>query len=140
MASASLSALARFLLSPLPNVVVDKLFTYLFDYLSEDDPSSSSSTDANSHNISKDDLEALKRCIGNIKFNLNTAKQLQKQDQNLSHLLTQFKDVAYEIEDSQDELEYRDLQKKLEEDQLSPPGLSFFHINSIHEIKKKKST
>ncbi|KAM0953148.1 putative P-loop containing nucleoside triphosphate hydrolase, leucine-rich repeat domain superfamily [Dioscorea sansibarensis] len=119
MVSASLSSLAKFLLSPLPNVVLEKLFNYLSDYLSSHDPSSSS-TDANTQQILEDDLEALKRSIHKIKITLRTAKQLQKQDQNLSYLLTELKDVVYEAEDLQDELQYMDLQKKLEKAELLP--------------------
>ncbi|KAJ0976254.1 hypothetical protein J5N97_018219 [Dioscorea zingiberensis] len=117
MASASLSAVAGAILSPrLPHIALDRLITYLWDYLSTDHPSSSG--EASKLQQLQNEWEALKDANWKLKTMQSEAKRLLKKDtQNVTvvRLLKKLNDVGYEIQDLESDLEYMELQRKVED-------------------------
>ncbi|KAJ0976337.1 hypothetical protein J5N97_018302 [Dioscorea zingiberensis] len=126
MASASLSAVAGAILSPIfSHIVLDKLINYLWDYLSRDHPSSSSEA-AKLQQLQKE-CEALEDANQKLKTMQSEAKRLLKKDmQNATviRLLKKLNDVGYEIQDLESDMEYNEMQRKVEESDQAEADMS----------------
>ncbi|KAJ0976390.1 hypothetical protein J5N97_018355 [Dioscorea zingiberensis] len=114
MASATLSAVAGAILFPtLPQIALDKLI----NYLSKDQPSSSGEASNKLQQLQNE--EALKDANQKLKIMQSEAKMLLKKDkQNLRviYSLKKLNDVGYQIQDLESDLEYMELQRKVEEE------------------------
>ncbi|KAH7656167.1 P-loop containing nucleoside triphosphate hydrolase protein [Dioscorea alata] len=116
MASTYLSSITGAFLSPFHQVALDKLFSCLVDYLSQDSPSSSE--DPNKlQQLVQNDLKAFRNSREKIKGTLRVARKLQKQDESVAHFLRELRDVVYAAQDLEDDLEYIELHKKFNKQQ-----------------------
>ncbi|KAH7689316.1 P-loop containing nucleoside triphosphate hydrolase protein [Dioscorea alata] len=117
MASVTLSVLAGYLLSPLREVSLEKLISFLWDYLSSS-PSPSSPDEAEKQQQLKDSLEALEDAKLNVKLMQGRIMRLfQKHKQNVRvvGLHNKLKDVGYDIQDLESEMKYMELERKVQE-------------------------
>ncbi|KAH7688912.1 P-loop containing nucleoside triphosphate hydrolase protein [Dioscorea alata] len=117
MASATLSALAGYLLSPLREVSLEKLIGYLWDYLSSS-PSPSSPDEAEKQQELKDSLEALedaKLTVRSMQSRIMKLFQKHKQNERVVGLHNKLKDVGYDIQDLESEMNYMELERKVHE-------------------------
>ncbi|XP_039113708.1 putative disease resistance protein RGA3 [Dioscorea cayenensis subsp. rotundata] len=117
MASATLSALAGSLLSPLSKVSLEKLIGHLWDYLSSS-PSPSSPDEAEKQQQLEDSLEALKDAKLTVRLMQSRIMKLfQKHHQNerVVGLHNKLKDVGYDIQDLESEMTYMELERKVQE-------------------------
>ncbi|KAH7689394.1 P-loop containing nucleoside triphosphate hydrolase protein [Dioscorea alata] len=117
MASATLSALAGSLLSPLREVSLEKLIGYLWDYLSSS-PSPSSPDEAEKQQQLEHLLEALKGAKENVKSIQRDIIRLfkeHKQNETVVSLHNKLKDVDYDIQDLESEMKYMELERKVQE-------------------------
>ncbi|KAH7688925.1 P-loop containing nucleoside triphosphate hydrolase protein, partial [Dioscorea alata] len=117
MASATLSALAGSLLSPLRDISLEKLIDYLWDYLSSS-PSPSSSDEAERQQQLKDSLTELEDAKLNVKVMQSRIMKLfekHKQNERVVGLHNKLKDVGYGIQDLESEMKYMELERKVEE-------------------------
>ncbi|XP_039145678.1 putative disease resistance protein RGA3 [Dioscorea cayenensis subsp. rotundata] len=119
MVSASLSGIAGAILAPiLPQLALDKLLKALVKYLSGDEPSESSSTEVDKLRQLENEREALEDANLKLKIMQSEVRKLHKRDkQNMRLILinNKLRDVSYEIQDLEDDLEYMELQQKVEE-------------------------
>ncbi|KAH7689339.1 P-loop containing nucleoside triphosphate hydrolase protein [Dioscorea alata] len=117
MASVTLSALAGSLLSPLREVSLEKLIGYLWDYLSSS-PSPSSPDEAEKQQQLKDSLEDLEDAKLNVKLmqaRIMRLFQKHKQNERVVRLHNKLKDVGYDIQDLESEMNYMELERKVQE-------------------------
>ncbi|KAH7689341.1 P-loop containing nucleoside triphosphate hydrolase protein [Dioscorea alata] len=117
MASATLSALAGSLLSPLSKVSLEKLIGHLWDYLSSS-PSPSSPDEAEKQQQLKDSLEELEDAKLNVKLMQGRIMKLfqkHKQNERVVGLHNKLKDVGYDIQDLESEMNYMELERKVQE-------------------------
>ncbi|KAH7689350.1 P-loop containing nucleoside triphosphate hydrolase protein [Dioscorea alata] len=117
MPSATLSALAGSLLSPLREVSLEKLIGYLWDYLSSS-PSPSSPDEAEKQQQLKDSLEALedaKLTVRSLQSRIMKLFQKHKQNERVVGLHNKLKDVGYDIQDLESEMKYMQLERKVHE-------------------------
>ncbi|KAH7689320.1 P-loop containing nucleoside triphosphate hydrolase protein [Dioscorea alata] len=117
MASATLSALAGSLLSPLREVSLEKLIGFLWDYLSSS-PSPSSPDEAEKQQQLKDSLEALedaKLTVRLMQSRIMKLFQKHKQNERVVGLHNKLKDVGYDIQDLESEMNYMELERKVQE-------------------------
>ncbi|KAH7688900.1 P-loop containing nucleoside triphosphate hydrolase protein [Dioscorea alata] len=117
MASATLSALAGAILSPLRDVSLEKLIDYLWDHLSSS-PSPSSSDEAEKQQQLKDSLEALEEAKLTVRLMQSRITKLfekHKHNERVVGLHNKLKDVGYDIQDLESEMEYMELERKVEE-------------------------
>ncbi|XP_039131282.1 disease resistance RPP13-like protein 4 isoform X2 [Dioscorea cayenensis subsp. rotundata] len=119
MASATLSALAGALLSPLRDVSLEKLIDYLWDHLSSSPSPSPSSDEAEKQQQQlKDSLKELEDAKLNVKAMQSRIMKLfekHKQNERVVGLHNKLKDVGYDIQDLESEMEYMELERKVEE-------------------------
>ncbi|KAH7688919.1 P-loop containing nucleoside triphosphate hydrolase protein [Dioscorea alata] len=155
MASATLSALAGSLLSPLCDISLEKLISYLWDYLSST-PSPSSSDEAEKQQRLKDSLEALedaKLTVRSLQSKIMKLFQKHKQNQRVVGLHNKLKDVGYDIQDLESEMNYMELERKVqeinkaeeEEEEVDTTSSQFsrkrsfpFHLPTVFLSKKKR--
>ncbi|KAH7689317.1 P-loop containing nucleoside triphosphate hydrolase protein [Dioscorea alata] len=117
MPSATLSALAGSLLSPLREVSLEKLIGFLWDYLSSS-PSPSSPDEAEKQQQLKDSLEALedaKLTVRLMQSRIMKLFQKHKQNERVVRLHNKLKDVGYDIQDLESEMNYMELERKVQE-------------------------
>ncbi|KAH7689399.1 P-loop containing nucleoside triphosphate hydrolase protein [Dioscorea alata] len=117
MASATLSALAGSLLSPLSKVSLEKLIGHLWDYLSSS-PSPSSPDEAEKQQQLQDSLEALedaKLTVRLMQSRIMKLFQKHKQNERVVGLHNKLKDVGYDIQDLESEMNYMELERKVQE-------------------------
>ncbi|KAH7689344.1 P-loop containing nucleoside triphosphate hydrolase protein [Dioscorea alata] len=117
MPSATLSALAGSLLSPLSKISLEKLISSLWDYLSSS-PSPSSPDEAEKQQQLKDSLEALedaKLTIRSMQSRIMKLFQKHKQNERVVGLHNKLKDVGYDIQDLESEMNYMELERKVQE-------------------------
>ncbi|XP_039116763.1 disease resistance protein RGA2-like isoform X2 [Dioscorea cayenensis subsp. rotundata] len=117
MASATVSALAGSLLSPLREVSLEKLIGYLWDYLSSS-PSPSSPDEAEKQQQLKDSLEALedaKLTVRLMQSRIMKLFQKHKKNERIVSLHNKLKDVGYDIQDLESEMNYMELERKVQE-------------------------
>ncbi|XP_039113717.1 putative disease resistance protein RGA4 [Dioscorea cayenensis subsp. rotundata] len=117
MPSATLSALAGSLLSPLHAVSLEKLIGYLWDYLSSA-PSPSSSDEAEKRQQLNDSLEALEDAKLNVELMQSRIMKLfqkHKQNKRVVGLHNKLKDVGYDIQDLESEMKYMQMERKVQE-------------------------
>ncbi|KAJ0976243.1 hypothetical protein J5N97_018208 [Dioscorea zingiberensis] len=104
------------LFTTLPQIALDKLIKYLWDYLSRDHPSSAG--EASKHQQLQNKWEALKDANQKLKIMQSEAKRLLKKDkQNVTvvNLLKKLNHVGYEIQDLELDMEHMELQRKVGE-------------------------
>ncbi|XP_039132225.1 putative disease resistance RPP13-like protein 1 [Dioscorea cayenensis subsp. rotundata] len=117
MASAALSAIAGALLSPLRDISLEKLISYLWDYLSSS-PSPSSPDEEETQQQLMDSLEALEDVKLNVKVMQSRIMRLfekHKQNERVVGLHNKLKDVSYDIQDLESEMKYMELERKVQE-------------------------
>ncbi|KAH7688922.1 P-loop containing nucleoside triphosphate hydrolase protein [Dioscorea alata] len=156
MASATLSALAGSLLSPLRDISLEKLIDYLWDYLSST-PSPSCSDEAEKQQQLEDSLEALEDAKLTVRLMQSRIMKLfQKHRQNVRvvDLHNKLKDVGYDIQDLESEMKDMELERKVqeinkaeeeEEEECDSTSSQFsgkrsfpFHIPTVFLSKKKR--
>ncbi|KAH7676556.1 P-loop containing nucleoside triphosphate hydrolase protein, partial [Dioscorea alata] len=117
MVSPVLSGIAGAILAPiLPQFALNKLLDSLLEYLSRDQPSSSSHVDR------LQQLENERKAFeeANLKLEIlqDDVRRLHKRDKQNKRLIlinNKLRDVSYQIKDLKDDLEYMELQRKVEE-------------------------
>ncbi|KAH7676558.1 P-loop containing nucleoside triphosphate hydrolase protein [Dioscorea alata] len=117
MVSPVLSGIAGAILAPiLPQFALNKLLDSLLEYLSRDQPSSSSHVDK------LQQLENERKAFeeANLKLQIlqSEVRRLHKRDKQNMRLIpinNKLRDVSYQIKDLKDDLEYMELQRKVEE-------------------------
>ncbi|XP_039136281.1 putative disease resistance protein RGA3 [Dioscorea cayenensis subsp. rotundata] len=117
MASATLSAVAGSILSPLTDICLENLIDYLWKYLSSS-PSSSSSEEAEKQQQLKDSLEALedsKWFVESVNSRIMMLFEKHKQNNRVVNLHAKLKGVGYDIQDLESEMKYMELERKVEE-------------------------
>ena len=115
MPSATLPALAGYLLAPLIDISLEKLIGYLWDYLSSS-PSPFSSDEAEQQ--LKNSLEALQGAKPTVKLLHGIIMKLFKkhmQNERVVGLHNKLKDVGYDIQDLESEMKYMELERKVQE-------------------------
>ncbi|KAH7676546.1 P-loop containing nucleoside triphosphate hydrolase protein, partial [Dioscorea alata] len=111
------SAIAGAILAPiLPQFALNKLLDSLLEYLSRDQPSSSSHVDK----LQQLENERKALAEANLKFEIlqSEVRRLHKRDKQNMRLIpinNKLRDVSYQIKDLKDDLEYMELQRKVEE-------------------------
>ncbi|KAH7656680.1 P-loop containing nucleoside triphosphate hydrolase protein [Dioscorea alata] len=116
MVSAILGGITGVILAPLLPQALDKLISRLVEYLSRDEPSSSSEVDK--HEQLENEQEALEDANIKLKIMQDEVRKLHKRDKNNMRLIrinNKLRDVSYEIQDLEADLEYMELQRKVEE-------------------------
>ncbi|KAH7676553.1 P-loop containing nucleoside triphosphate hydrolase protein, partial [Dioscorea alata] len=119
MVSPVLSGIAGAILAPiLPQFALNKLLDSLLEYLSRDQQQPSSS----SHVDKLQQLENERKAFAeaNLKFEIlqSEVRRLHKRDKQNMRLIpinNKLRDVSYQIKDLKDDLEYMELQRKVEE-------------------------
>ncbi|KAH7656678.1 P-loop containing nucleoside triphosphate hydrolase protein [Dioscorea alata] len=116
MVSATLAGITGAILAPLLPHALDKLISCLVEYLSRDEPSSSSEVDK--HEQLENEQEALEDANIKLKIMQDEVRKLHKRDKKNMRLIrinNKLRDVSYEIQDLEADLEYMELQRKVEE-------------------------
>ncbi|KAH7655643.1 P-loop containing nucleoside triphosphate hydrolase protein [Dioscorea alata] len=116
MVSAILGGITGAILAPFLPHALDKLISCLVEYLSSDEPSSSSEVDK--HQQLENEQEALEDANIKLKIMQDEVRKLHKRDKKnmrLIHINNKLRDVGYEIQDLEADLEYMELQRKVEE-------------------------
>ncbi|KAH7656706.1 P-loop containing nucleoside triphosphate hydrolase protein [Dioscorea alata] len=117
MVSAFLTGIAGAILAPiLPQFALNKLLDSLFEYLSKDQPSSSSHSDK----LQQLDNERKAFAMAHRKLEIlqSEVRRLHKrenQNMRLIDINNDLRDVSCQIKDLKDDLEYTELQRKVEE-------------------------
>ncbi|XP_039145404.1 disease resistance protein RGA2-like [Dioscorea cayenensis subsp. rotundata] len=116
MVSVNLAGMTGAILAPLLPHALDKLISCLVEYLSRDEASSSSEVDK--HQQLQNEQEALEDANIKLKIMQDEVRKLHKRDKKnmrLIHINNKLRDVGYEIQDLEGDLEYMELQRKVEE-------------------------
>ncbi|KAM0941529.1 putative P-loop containing nucleoside triphosphate hydrolase, leucine-rich repeat domain superfamily [Dioscorea sansibarensis] len=117
MASATMSALAGSLLSPLRDIGLEKLISYLLDYLSSSPSSSSSSDEAEKQQqleVALTELEDAKLTVKTMQSRIMKLFEKHKQNERVVGLHNKLKDVGYDIQDLESEMNYMELERKVQ--------------------------
>ncbi|KAM0952639.1 putative P-loop containing nucleoside triphosphate hydrolase, leucine-rich repeat domain superfamily [Dioscorea sansibarensis] len=113
MFSGIASSLARELIVPGFQYLMDKLRKIVIDHLSKD-KSSSSNHKINNQKLLCALMKELQDVSHKIKATLRAAKLLHKQDESMLYFYKQLKDALYEAEDLADDFEYLKLEEQVE--------------------------